>query len=321
MPIKPDALPTPEPDETPQPAPEATEPAKTGRRTKKQMIADAVIPAPLDRVEVKDTGTGVKVMRSWVEAVSSVASGTAEFTNRAHHYAMLKAAEEGQAPPAPETPADPEPSPAAETPDLGRHSGKPLETNAPDGHRLAPENAELGDEVIVGSETYFVGHGNRLVQGIVSNGSGDPVQARHRWQRELGSGEDGPWQSTPLAQTPLEAPPATVEREQLPTTFEPISTGSIRVGTGILDKIGLPSRGGEWSSLQIGPITSSREVDDDGRRTVITLNGKEQSVPTAALEAFHEVAALVEYMGNYMRGELASFLETQGVVLTPLVPA
>jgi hypothetical protein len=63
MPINPNALggatPDPESDQ-PQAAPE---PSKRKRRTKEELIADAVVPADDAQVDLKDSSTGAKIQR------------------------------------------------------------------------------------------------------------------------------------------------------------------------------------------------------------------------------------------------------------------
>jgi hypothetical protein len=93
MPINPNALsgaqPEPsEPEEAAQPA--AEEAPKRTRRTKAQMIADAVVPADDEKVELKDAGTGAKIERTWLVALEMVRDGKAEFADKAMKYSMLK---------------------------------------------------------------------------------------------------------------------------------------------------------------------------------------------------------------------------------------
>src|ERR1044072_8706972 len=114
MPINPNALSSPEPDEQPpseaaaaslagvtneneDPSAQVTdqashdvpgEPAKRTRRTKAQMIADDV-PAPAWPFEVKDSGTGATVTRPWAEAVELVKADAAEFVDKSLKYAVL----------------------------------------------------------------------------------------------------------------------------------------------------------------------------------------------------------------------------------------
>jgi hypothetical protein len=63
---------------------------KRTRRTKAQMIADAVIPAETDVVELKDAGTGAKIERQWLVALELVRDGKAEFADKAMKYSMQK---------------------------------------------------------------------------------------------------------------------------------------------------------------------------------------------------------------------------------------
>lgn len=335
MPINPSALGDPAPEEQPQSSPsseekaaiqaadeqQAAEPAKRTRRSKAQMIADAVVPADDEQVDLRDSGTGAKIQRPWLVALELVRDGKAEFADKAMKYSMQKY-DQQKAAPAFEQPATV--SGEIHRPTLAEAASGGHETLIPS--TSIPPKAEVGDEVCVGADVFRVGHGRVLTKSPVSV-DGEIVHAKQRWQR----GPDDEWRSSaaPEKVAVPAVPPetngkgseATVERERLPTEIEHVGGADWRVGTSILDKIGLPSRGGEWSSLQIGPLTANRSVTDDGRRTLITLNGVERAVPTASIEAFHEAAALVEYMGNFMRGELTTFLESQGVSLQPLVPA
>jgi hypothetical protein len=361
MPINPNVLPSPEPDE-PEPTPtgdrtgdaEVTapeEPPKRTRRKKSEMIADAVIPAADEAVEIKDSGTGAKVQRPWTEAVALVKAEKAEFTDRAHHYAMLKA-DQQEASPAFE-PDKTQKQDVRYDPGLlsmivktgehetqsgdvfvawsdihGGHSGEmvkklwdelprsaPQDATDETGMRVAPEEAALGDEVVVGAETYVVGHGRRLVQGIVEF-DGEPIIPQRRWQR---ASADGPWESVPLTTpTQQQAAEVKVETEKLPRTVEQVDDGSgvltWKIGTGILEKIGMPN----YSSFQIGPITASRMVVDDGRRTVVPLSGgREGSVPSAVIEAFEEADNTVEFIAARFRGQLQSFLQATGALTQP----
>jgi hypothetical protein len=142
----------------------------------------------------------------------------------------------------------------------------------------------------------------------------------------LGTGANGTWESRPLSQqdAPAVAPEdpkptdqnghrATVETVQLPETVEDVYPGVVKISTGTLDKIGLPN----YSSLQIGPITATRLVKDDGRRTTTTVKGREVSVITAAVEAFEELNNTVEFIGDRFRGQLMTYLESAGAVSQP----
>lgn len=308
MPINTSAVP-PEPDE-PQPdvAPEApSEEPKRGRRTKKEMIADAVVPADDALVEIKDSGTGAKIERPWPEAVVLVKDGKADWVDKAMKYALLKYEEQA------ERPADEDQAPQEPTsePDLGLDSGKRTAAD------LKDAGAQVGDEVVIGAEIYIVGHGHVLVQGMVAI-DGEIVKPQRRWQRELGAGPNGAWESREVVHPhSLSAPtpsnghkdtPVAIERQSIDPTFEQTSPTEWRIGTGELMKIGLP----DYSSLQVGPITASRNVIDDGRRTEVEIRGRKAIVPTACVEAFREAADLVDYVGSYQRGELVSFLESTG---------
>jgi hypothetical protein len=404
MPVNLNALGVPGPDEegdarsTAEAAAEEDAAPKRRRRSKAELIADAVVPADDERVLLKDVGTGAKIERSWLVAVEMVKDGKAEWADKAMKFSLLKYEQQKSAPAFTQEPSqvegetryDPQQTshvvkreefvdhgtPYVRVSDIfGGHEGtmtleewnalpvdrEPDEQPASDarewdesGHRLAPEGAELGDEVVVGSETYVVGHGNRLVQGMVS-ADGEVVVPKRRWQRELGAGPDGPWQSRVLNQGTVtfsgpggqETVPGTapieemyqamdkaitspqngsagidVETERLPRTVEPVEgTNTIRIGTGILEKIGLPQveqyAGG--SQLQVGPITLSRLVVDDGRReTVSFADGREGEIISAAAEGFELLDNTAEFIAARFRGQLQSFLALVGVLKQPV---
>lgn len=320
----------------------AQEPAKRTRRNKAQMIADAVVPADADEVEVKDLNTGAKVKRAWLEAVQLVGLGAAEFVDKTLKYAVMKMEQQAAAPAF----AQSDPQPAAA---VGQQPSSPQAGGVPPG-------AALGDEVRVGAETYRVGHGGVLTSSPVADEAGNIVKAVRRWQRELGSGVDGPWESVALTQTetqrPLFDPPAqaaagafsepapngkaeqdvveravaanapVVQTEKLPHTIESVEgTQFVKIGTGILEKIGLPQieqyAGG--SSLQIGPITMSRTIVDDGRRTTHTFaDGRTSEVITAAAEGFDLMDDTCEFIAARFRGQLQSFLQSIGALKQPV---
>jgi hypothetical protein len=315
MPINPNALsgaqPEPsEPEEAAQPA--AEEAPKRTRRTKAQMIADAVVPADDEKVELKDAGTGAKIERTWLVALEMVRDGKAEFADKAMKYSMLKHDQQKSAS-------------AFEQPAAADSSGTPAE-NVAKAISIPPE-AEVGDEVVRGADVFRVGHDGTLTTGPISV-DGEVVQPKRRWQRELGSGVDGPWESTLLSQTPAAKPEAngkgetrelSVGADQTPAQpvklpegveVEQISLRGWRVGTGVLEKIGLP----DYSSLQIGPITASREVLDDGRRTQVSIGDRVAVIPTACIEIAQQASDIVEYIARYQRGELVSFLESTGAI-------
>jgi hypothetical protein len=365
MPINPNALSAPQPDE-PEKSPDAVasdgtelgqsggaepEAPKRKRRTKAELIADAVVPGLDDVVEVKDITTGAKIERPWRVAVEMFREKKVDWPDNVLKYAFMKYEQEratqaggafAQQPSG--DPASQEPMGAAGTvespgqtpsPDVGAHSGKPVDATDASGQRLAPEGAELGDEVVVGAETYVVGHGGVLVQGMVSNGN-DPIIPKRRWQRELGSGPDGPWESHSLAggsvtfsgptgqatvpgtasaeeiaNATKSSEPLSVETQRLPRTQEVLDDGALKIGTGVLEKIGMP----DYSSFQVGPITMSRTVIDDGRRTTVTFDdGRQGEVITAAVEGFDLIDNTVEFVAKRFRGQLVSFLESTGAL-------
>jgi hypothetical protein len=306
----------------------ASEPAKRKRRTKDERIADAVVPDDDENVALKDIATGAKIERPWIEAVALVESEKAEFADKGMKYARIKYAQQ-QAPSASQEPAAPSDQAPPATDAFGRPSPEQLEAaqlpTDESGQMVAPEGASHGDEVVIGAKTYFVGPTGVLVDGVVD------APARRRWQRELGAGSDGPWESQPLrldalladekTSAPVEnnghydQPPITVQNERLPRTVEPLDNGMVKIGTGILEKIGLP----DYSSFHVGPITISRQVFDDGRRTVVPLgDGREGEVITAAVEGFELLDNTVEFIAARFRGQLRPFLQATGAQVQPV---
>lgn len=305
---------------------------KRKRRTKAELIADAVVPGLDDDVEVKDKATGAKITRPWRVAVEMHRDGKIDLLESGSDlkYPFLKYEQQrassafqtgGTA--TGESGGEEAASPAVDTPaDTGNDSS---------GQRLAPEGAELGDEVVIGPDVYTVGHGatpdqHVLVQGPVSV-DGHILLPTNRWQRELGGARDGEWQSTPVSKPSIDSPAngngkaqeVKVETEKLGRTIEAadddVGVLKWKIGNGILEKIGLP----DYSSLQVGPISASRMVIDDGRRTVVELgDGRSGQVPTAVIEAFEEVDNTVEYIARRFRGQLQAFLEATGALKQPV---
>lgn len=307
MPINPNALSgsAPSEDEPKPDAPAVEEQPKTRtRRTKAQMIADAVVPADDEQVDLKDFGTGAKIQRPWLVALEMVRGGKAEFADKTMKYAMLKH-DQQKAAPAFEQPAAELSEPATPAENVAKAIN-------------IPPDAEIGDEVVRGADVFRVGHDGTLTTGPVSV-DGEVVQPKRRWQRELGAGVDGPWEAVSLSQTTAakpetngngSAPPAKPVALPEGVEVEQISLRGWRVGTGILEKIGLP----DYSSLQIGPVTASREVLDDGRRTTVTIGDREAVIPTACIDIAQQACDIVEYIVRYQRGELVSFLESTGAL-------
>jgi hypothetical protein len=336
MPIKPESLPSPEPDPippqdasggVPTSGVSAEQPKRT-RRTKKQMVADAVIPGDSEMVEVKDLNTGAKIQRNWRDAVSLVQSGAVEFTDKAMKYALEKEAQIAR-----QGAFQGEPAETPKTSEADRAIAvENIEQPQPAPSANVPPDAQLGDEVRVGSETLRVGYDRALTNSPVADANGEVIRPARRWQRELGAGLDGPWQQTPLtvigeprpilekSDVPIEKDSqngngVTVQTERLPREMEELDDGSIKIGTGILEKIGLP----DYSSLQLGPITISRAIKDDGRRTSVTFDdGREGEVITAAVEGYELLDNTVEYVAKRFRGQLFSFLAANGVAKQPV---
>lgn len=338
MPINPTSLSSPEPDPepdvaapedpTPQQEAQADLPKRT-RRTKAQMIADAVIPANDDQIELKDAGTGSKIQRPWLVALEMVRDGKAEFVDREMKYSMQKwdQAKSGDEPAAP-----------IEQPKLST----PAEEQIAFGD--VPPDAEVGDEVSIGSDTFRVGHGRVLVDGSSRIAAdGEVIPPARRWIRQIGSGPNGPWEQVPALGGGRRFPPKNlgdvlaesafgekngtgdaevqVQTERLPREVEQVDTLTWKISSGILEKIGLPQveqyAGG--SQLQVGPISVSRYVIDDGRRTTVELNGGRQGeVPVSVIEAFEVLDNTVEFVASRFRGQLQDFLAATGVLKQPV---
>jgi len=336
MPINPNALGAPQPEGPAQPAEGEQGETKRKRRTKAELIADAVVPADDALIEIKDAGTGAKVQRPWVEAVALVKAEQAEFVDKGLKYALLKLEQIRSAAAFSDTgedPAHPEPVLADDLPPAEReaaYADKGLESHS----TSVPPEAALGDEVVVGVDVYRVGNGGVLTSSPVADSEGNIVKPKRRWQRELGAGHNGPWESRVLTQTsdprpvfdgsPASAPEAdqngkgsgevTIESERQPVEIERVGQLEWKIGTGILEKIGLP----DYSSLQVGPITASRMAIDDGRRTTVMVGDREARIPTAVIEVAREACDIVEYIARAQRGELVSFLESTGALKQPV---
>jgi len=292
---------------------EEQEQPKRSRRTKARMIAEAVIPANDAQVELKDVGTGAKIQRPWLVAAGMVRDGKAEWVDRTLKYAAMKFDQQKA-------------EPAFKEPEV--EQGETIsQAEQVSNTASVPPDAEVGDEVSVGAEIYRVGHGGVLTSGPISV-DGEVIKPKRRWLREIGAGPNGPWEAVdPIGAAPQHKPlPAKVETnghsEQPPqpvalpegVEIEQVSLRGWRIGTGVLEKIGLP----DYSSLQVGPITASREVYDDGRRTTVEIGGRTASIPTAVVEIAREASDIVEYIARYQRGELVSFLESTGALKQPV---
>jgi hypothetical protein len=296
------------------------ETGKRPRRNKAQMIADAVVPADDEQVDLKDAGTGARIQRRWSDAVEMVREDKAEFADKAMKYSMIKYDQQAAVP-------------AFQEPEV--EQGEPVSTEEQVAKLVAellvvPPDAEIGDEVSIGSDTFRVGHGGVLIDGSRPvSVDGELVRPKRRWLREIGAGPNGPWESVDaIGSAPREAAEVTrivaqengkggevyVETERQPAEIRQVGQIEWKVGTGILDKIGLP----DYSSLAIGPITTSRMVVDDGRRTTVAIGSREATLPTAVVEAFQEITDIVEYVARYQRGELISFMESVGALKQPV---
>jgi hypothetical protein len=290
------------------------------------MVADAVIPGDSEMVEVKDLNTGAKIQRNWRDAVALVQSGAVEFTDKAMKYALEKEAQQSSEQPVPDQPV------ATENIEQPIPGGDEVPAGVPSAN--VPPDAQLGDEVRVGSETLRVGYDRALTNSPVADANGEVIRPARRWQRELGAGLDGPWQQTPLtmigeprpilekSDAPIEKDSqngngVTVQTERLPREMEELGDNLVKIGTGILEKIGMPQveQFASASQFQVGPITASRTIFDDGRRTPITFDdGREGEVITAVVEGYELLENTVEYVAKRFRGQLFSFLAATGAI-------
>lgn len=332
MPVNLGALGTPQPDESAAPAEEQDKPK---RRSKAQMIADAVVPGIDEVVTIKDVPSNSKVERPWRVAVEMVRDGKAEWPDNTLKYAFQKYEQQrAQGAFASDGPSSQGTTGAADTGDPSTQTPSPEhQESGKKGDENIPPEAEVGDEIVIGSETYRLGHGRVLTHGTIGNPDGSIINAKRRWQRELGSGPSGAWESAPvslsdrienvlmegLAESATNTPVsngngAATQTERQPADVEQVDLLTWRVGTGILNKIGLP----DYSQLQIGPINVSHMVLDDGRRTTVVLGDRTAQIPTAVIEGFQQACDVCEYVARYQRGQLISFLESVGALKQPV---
>src|SRR5262245_41028581 len=167
MPINPNTLSSPEPEperdaperfsenQTTAPIGTSEQPAdepKRKRRTKAELIADAPEFSADDPVEIKDAGTGAKVVRPWSEAAALVRAEKAEFSDKSLKYALLKEDQSQGS----DTPVGAPAKSAFDSPELT------VEQSQQHAGTTVPPDAEVGDEVRIGSDTLRVGHGRVL---------------------------------------------------------------------------------------------------------------------------------------------------------------
>jgi hypothetical protein len=328
---------SPEPEEQP-----SAEAPTRKRRTKAELIADAVVPAHDEIVVVKDKGTGAKIERHWGAAVELFRDGKIDWPDNVLKYAFLKYEQERAAGVFAGDPADP--STDEQQVPVEQAEEKPL-VDTTTQLRVVPPDAEVGDEVSIGSETFRVGHGPVLVDGSSRISiDGEIVKPKRRWIREIGSGPNGPWEATdPLGgikradkvdhvgemlvkDTPAESnghsdEPVQVETQRLPRTQEPQDDNTIKITTGILEKIGMPQveQFASASQMQVGPISISRTVVDDGRRTTVDLaDGRTGEVITSVVEGFELLDNTAEFVAARFRGQLVAFLQATGALKQPV---
>jgi hypothetical protein len=178
---------------------------KRTRRTKAQMIADAVVPADDAQVELKDAGTGAKIQRPWLVAVEMVREGKAEWADKSMKYALMKY-DQQKAAPAFEPPEGETEAEKAERLD-GPYGLDPAKQDTKS-ENIPPE-AEVGDEVLANDSVFRVGHGGVLTnQHSPVSIEGEIVHAKRRWQR----GADNEWRSADLSTSDDAQPDIPAER-------------------------------------------------------------------------------------------------------------
>jgi hypothetical protein len=370
----------------------AAKPPSGGRRTKEQLIQDAVIPPDGTLLKMKTPDGFADV--PWPEAAQRFMeaggkrNGPVDFVDTSDRYKAWKwasqqgGAEQSQASePSPQSPAADERAKARLTNDGAvwdyvremQHEGVDLviftvrgdesggEFSLPTaswdelpayidpneakvehdgGNPQLPSEAEPGDEVRIGSETFRVGHGGVLTSSPVADpDTGATLKPYRRWQRELGAGKDGKWEAVIVGPSYDDQVGAAVERAAEKVASKPVEeavqqglaaqateapviepgqsqsfTESVaqqtidgwKVGAGFLEKIGLP----EYSSIQIGPFTASRTVHvASGERYSLTReNGTVVTAPKEAIDAMIECCNACEIAARIVRSDFLSFI-------------
>lgn len=288
MPINPSALGDSAPDDPmideklASPDPDDAPETKRKRRTKAEMLADAVVPGDNVLVHLKDSGTGAKIERTWIDAVALVREGKADWVDKEMKYSLLKYEQQQE-----ENQGEP-------------HDGAPSDPGSESKSPHIPEGAQPGDEVEINGDPYRVGHGGVLTTSPVQTKPEDQslVDLGREIVAEQNGNGDGP------------------EAQTLPAgvNVEHVGNGEWKVGTGILEKIGLP----DYSSLQIGPISASRTVADDGTRVEVDIGDRKALIPANVVTVAQEAMDIVEWIARYQRGELVSFLESTGALKQPV---
>lgn len=209
MPVKQGAF-----GESPAPA----EAPKRRRRTKAEMIADAVVPANDATVEVKFIGTGTKGERTWPEAVVLFREDKIEFIDKTLKYAVEKYEQLATMMPT-QANAPKLADLVSHWNELQRHldeanltedekqqvesdaellreqiiaaggqdpaSDEAYAARASDIPRHSngiPLEAELGDEIMIGGMLRYVGHNNQTSQVRPVHGfTKEPIEAQKRW--------------------------------------------------------------------------------------------------------------------------------------------
>ena len=314
---------------------EDSKPKTRKRRTKAELIADAVVPADDEEVEIKFESTGSVSKRVWPKAVELVRDGAATFKDASLRYAVEKM---GQ-------PAPPEPAPSTEPHTTGtkpQEAGGPPDgplpvqtdgamTGAAVGQRVAPDEAEVGDTVIYKGVEYTLGHGHQLVQGQVDV-DGKFAAHQTRWEHD----ENGQWfghslkkeqvaerAAEPDFYDPEPAPAESVAAEPDDGVFvkdvqdklmsapqrtesevKSIGINTWKITMGFKEKIGLP----DYSNLEIGPVSVQRFVVDDGSRQDVDLGGNVVSLPASVIAAAVETSNVAETIMRWQRQSMIDFL-------------
>jgi hypothetical protein len=191
-----------------------------------------------------------------------------------------------------------------------------------------PDLAEVGDQVQIGTDQFYVGHGKVLTSSRPHYPedhprAGQAIDLEYVWQggSRVALTMEGKKPTSAVATTSASssmkviptqttASSVKVEREVVSEDFEQVSQKTWKVTMGYLEKIGLP----EYSALHIGPCTASRFVVDDGRRVEVPMPTKSDpdrvvKIPSSVVEGMQEAANVCEYVMRSERQAMISFLE------------
>jgi hypothetical protein len=296
---------------------------KRGRRTKAQMLADAVIPGDDDQVKIKLVQTGERVERPWLVAVELVRDGRAEWVDYELKYSLQKMDQqrarstltlsdaeiaEGREDLSEEDVPTPEPERAI---DAGRRD-------------IVPPDADPGDTFEYQGKTYYVGHGGQMIStrpvaGPTAPDPDAPLEAKRHWI----VANDGEWASYDL-EPDVEKSIEDLKQEVVEKTEDfaravsnvigpvqvaaaPAAPDRWKISGGFLEKIGLP----EYSSLQIGPVAHQREVALSGETVEVEgLGGRKIALDRAVVDGIQQVNDACEYHLLYLRGQAREFIQS-----------